>query len=49
MKTTALDRAGTGEDFGPHPVARDFAGIAGLKRPGFQRKDAETQSGRDRF
>ncbi|OOG22838.1 acireductone synthase [Thioalkalivibrio denitrificans] len=24
MKTTALDRAGTGEDFGPHPVARDF-------------------------
>jgi enolase-phosphatase E1 len=28
MKTTALDRTGTGEDFGPHPVARDFGGIA---------------------
>ncbi|ACL73700.1 2,3-diketo-5-methylthio-1-phosphopentane phosphatase [Thioalkalivibrio sulfidiphilus HL-EbGr7] len=27
MKTTALDRAGNGEDFGPHPVARDFAGV----------------------
>lgn len=27
MKTTALDRAGSGEDFGPHPVARDFHGI----------------------
>lgn len=28
MKTTALDRSGNGEDFGPHPVARDFAGVA---------------------
>jgi enolase-phosphatase E1 len=28
MKTTALDRAGSGEDFGPHPVARDFTRIA---------------------
>ncbi|WP_018954431.1 acireductone synthase [Thioalkalivibrio sulfidiphilus] len=27
MKTTALDRAGSGEDFGPHPVATDFSGI----------------------
>ncbi|WP_018233761.1 acireductone synthase [Thioalkalivibrio thiocyanodenitrificans] len=24
MRTTALDRAAGGEDFGPHPVARDF-------------------------
>jgi enolase-phosphatase E1 len=28
MKTTALDRAASGEDFGPHPVARDFTQIA---------------------
>jgi enolase-phosphatase E1 len=27
MKTTALDRAASGEDFGPHPVVADFAGI----------------------
>lgn len=27
MNTAALDRAGAGEDFGPHPVARDFSGI----------------------
>lgn len=27
MKTTALDRAGNGEDFGPHPVAGDFGKI----------------------
>jgi len=27
MKTTALDRAGSGEDFGPHPVAGDFGKI----------------------
>jgi enolase-phosphatase E1 len=27
MNTTALDRAGSGEDFGPHPVVADFAGI----------------------
>jgi len=27
MKTTALDRAASGENFGPHPVVADFAGI----------------------
>jgi enolase-phosphatase E1 len=27
MKTTALDRAAGGEDFGPHPVAGDFSGV----------------------
>jgi enolase-phosphatase E1 len=27
MKTTALDRAASGEDFDPHPVARDFTRI----------------------